>query len=217
MTHRYIFFDLDGTLTDSKEGIVNSICYALERYNIKVEERSILYSFLGPPLKDSFMKYFGFEPEKANEAVAVYREYFSVKGLFENKVYDGIKELLEELRDGGRKLAVATSKPELFTNRILEHFNLREYFDFVAGATMDENRTKKGDIIKYALESMNIHDKSQVIMVGDRHHDIDGAYENSLESVGVLYGYGSLQELENAKATYIVETVSQLKELLAKL
>lgn len=217
MAHKYIFFDLDGTLTDSKEGIVNSICYALERYNIKVEERSMLYSFLGPPLKDSFMKYFGFEPEKANEAVAVYREYFSVKGLFENKVYEGIKELLEELKAGGRTLAVATSKPELFTNRILEHFNLREYFDFVAGATMDENRTKKGDIIKYALESMNIHDKSQVIMVGDRHHDIDGAYENSLESIGVLYGYGSLQELENAKATYIVETVSQLKELLTKL
>lgn len=217
MAHKYIFFDLDGTLTDSKEGIVNSICYALERYNIKVEERSMLYSFLGPPLKDSFMKYFGFEPEKANEAVDVYREYFSGKGLFENKVYEGIKELLEELKAGGRTLAVATSKPELFTNRILEHFNLREYFDFVAGATMDENRTKKGDIIKYALESMNIHDKSQVIMVGDRHHDIDGAYENSLESIGVLYGYGSLQELENAKATYIVETVSQLKELLTKL
>lgn len=215
--YKYIFFDLDGTLTDSKDGIVNSICYALEKFNIKVEERSSLYAFLGPPLKESFMKYYGFDADKADRAVDVYREYFSVKGLFENKVYEGIKELLEELRSSGRKLAVATSKPELFTKRILEHFDMMKYFDFVAGATMNEERTKKGDVIKYALESLNITDKSQVLMVGDRHHDIDGACENSIESAGVLYGYGNRKELESAGATYIVETVSQLKELLRKI
>lgn len=209
----YFLFDLDGTLTDPGLGITNSVAYALGKYGITVEDRRELYPFIGPPLRQSFSEFYGFDEEKTKEAVAFYREYFSEKGLFENEVYEGIPEVLSQLKQAGKKLLVATSKPEEFTNRILEHFGLAEYFDFVAGATMDETRNEKADIIAYALEQIADADKSKIVMVGDRKFDILGARENGIDSIGVLYGYGSRAELEEAQATFIVEKPEDLLRL----
>ena len=209
----YFLFDLDGTLTDPGLGITNSVAYALGKYGITVEDRRELYPFIGPPLRQSFSEFYGFDEEKTKEAVAFYREYFSEKGLFENEVYEGIPEVLSQLKQAGKKLLVATSKPEEFTNRILEHFGLAEYFDFVAGATMDETRNEKADIIAYALEQIADADKSKIVMVGDRKFDILGARENGIDSIGVLYGYGSRTELEEAQATHIVEKPEELLRL----
>lgn len=208
-----ILFDLDGTLTDPGLGITNSVAYALERYGIEVENRESLYPFIGPPLADSFMKFYGFDSEKAMDAIRVYREYFRDKGIFENEVYEGVRELLENIKASGRKTVLATSKPEEFAVRILEHFDLAKYFDVVAGASMDEKRNKKGDVIKYAMEKGAFRSENAV-MIGDREHDIFGARENGLDSIGVLYGYGSRQELENAGADYIAETVQDILRYL---
>lgn len=208
-----ILFDLDGTLTDPGLGITNSVAYALERYGIEVENRESLYPFIGPPLADSFMKFYGFDSEKAMDAITVYREYFRDKGIFENEVYEGVRELLENIKASGRKTVLATSKPEEFAVRILEHFDLAKYFDVVAGASMDEKRNKKGDVIKYAMEKGAFRSENAV-MIGDREHDIFGARENGLDSIGVLYGYGSRQELENAGADYIAESVQDILRYL---
>ena len=208
-----VLFDLDGTLTDPAEGITNSVAYALEKYGIKVEDKRSLCSFIGPPLNDSFIKFYGFTPEKAMDAIWVYREYFRDRGIFENEVYEGVAELLKKIKSSGRKIVLATSKPEEFALRILEHFDLIKYFDVVAGASMDEKRNKKGDVIKYAMEK-GCFSAQGAVMIGDREHDIFGAKENNLPSIGVLYGYGSREELEKAGADYIAETVNDIFELL---
>ena len=203
--YKYLLFDLDGTLTDPGLGITNSVMYALRKFDINVEERTSLYKFIGPPLRDSFETFYGFSSEKSELAVQYYREYFSERGLYENEAYDGIADLLTQLKERGKSLIVATSKPESFAIKILQHFKLYDYFDFVAGATMDATRNKKADIIKYALESCNISEKSSVIMIGDREHDVIGAKENGLDSIGVLFGYGSYDELKRAGATFIAK------------
>ena len=208
--YKYIFFDLDGTLTDPGEGITKSVEYALNKYGIQVEDRRSLYKFIGPPLTDSFSEFYGFSEEKAVEAVSFYREYFGVTGLFENEVYDGIVSVLETLKERGMHLLVATSKPEEYSVRILDKFGLSGYFDFICGATMSGSRVKKADIIAYALESAGVEDKSEVLMVGDRHHDIDGAKVNGLDSMGVTYGYGDRAELEEAGADYIVSAPMEI-------
>ena len=205
-----ILFDLDGTLTDPGLGITNSAAYALKKHGIEVADRTALYPFIGPPLMDSFQRFYGFSAERSEQAVADYREYFREKGLFENEVYEGVEELLKHLKASGKRLIIATSKPEEFAVRILEHFHLAKYFDHIVGATMDSSRSKKGDVIAYALEVCGITDKTDVVMVGDREHDVLGAKENGLDSIGVLYGYGSCEELEKAGATYVVETVEDI-------
>lgn len=212
--YNIVLFDLDGTLTDPGEGITNSVAYALKKFNITVDDKTKLYSFIGPPLVDSFMKYYGFSKDDALLAVDYYREYFGVTGIFENRVFDGIPQLLSDIKKSGRKIALATSKPEQYAMRILEHFNLSQYFDFVGGATMDETRSKKADVIDYTLKQLGITDKSKVVMVGDRHHDIEGANQNGLDSIGVLFGYGDREELETAGATYISETVNDIMKFL---
>lgn len=211
--YKTVLFDLDGTLTDPGLGITSSVAYALKKYGIEVEEREKLYSFIGPPLSDSFKKYYGFSDEKAMEAIMYYREYFKDKGIFENEVYEGIIMLLKKIKASGRKIVLATSKPEEFALRILEHFELTEYFDVVAGASMDEKRNKKGDVIKYALEKGNFTSE-YAVMIGDREHDVLGAQENGIDTIGVLYGYGSRDELEKAGAMYIAETVKDIYALL---
>lgn len=215
MMYKYVLFDLDGTLTDPGVGITNSVAYALERYGIEVSDRSELYRFIGPPLVDSFVRYYGFAEKDAKEAVTVYREYFTERGMFENEVYPGIPEMLASLRGAGIKPVVATSKPWPFAEKILEHFGLREYFDFVAGAELDETRTSKSDVIAYALETCGIN-PDEAVMVGDREHDILGAKANGMKSVGVLFGYGSRDELENAGADEIAADVSELGKILMK-
>lgn len=205
-----ILFDLDGTLTDPGIGITNSVAYALNKFGISVADKTELYKFIGPPLKDSFMKYYGFNQSKALLAVDYYREYFRDKGIFENKVYDGVQKLLSDIKNSGRKIALATSKPELFAKQILDYFNLTEYFDFVGGATMDSSRNTKGDVINYTLQNLKIKDLSTVVMVGDREHDIIGAKQAGIDSIGVLFGYGDRKELENAGAVYIAKTVKEI-------
>lgn len=214
MAYEYILFDLDGTLTDSGIGIINSVEYALEKCGIEVKDKNELYKFVGPPLTDSFERYYDFSKEEANTAIKYYREYFREKGMFENLVYDGIEKLLKELKVNNKKLIVATSKAEVFAKQILEHFNIAEYFSYIAGSNLDGTRVKKAEVIKYALESCNIEDLSKTIMVGDREHDIIGAKEVGLKCIGVLYGYGDRDELEKAGADLIVETVSDVGEVL---
>lgn len=211
---KYILFDLDGTLTDPMVGITKSVQYALRMYGIEVEDLEQLCCFIGPPLKDSFMEYYGFSEEAAGEAVFKYRDYFSVTGLYENKEYPGIKHLLESLLKAGKKLMLATSKPDVFAVQILEYFKLDSYFEFVGGANLEETRVRKGDVIQHVLDCNQISDLSQVVMIGDRKHDVIGAKETGVDCVGVLYGYGSREELEEAGADVIVGSVQDLHGLL---
>ena len=214
MTYTHIFFDLDGTLTDPGLGITNAVMYALERYGIHVAERSALYPFIGPPLTDSFARFYGFSPADARAAVDVYREYFADKGIFENEVYPGIPALLARLKAAGLKLVMATSKPEQFALRIAEHFGIAEYFDCIAGAAMDETRTEKWEVVEYALDRCGVTDRSRVLMVGDREHDVLGAARCGIACLGVLYGYGSRAELEQAGACAAVPTVEAVGEYI---
>ncbi len=214
MKYNTILFDLDGTLTDPGLGITNSVMHALKKRGIDIPDRSELYKFIGPPLIDSFMNFYGMDREEAVEAVKDYREYYSVTGIFENLVYDGIEELLHELKEAGYKIALATSKPEHFAKQILDHYNLSTYFDFVGGALMDESRTKKHEVIEYVLENMKISDTDKVLMIGDREHDVLGAKTMGIDCLGVLFGYGDLEELTNAGAKYIAKDVTDLKLLL---
>ena len=213
MKYKYCLFDLDGTLTDPAIGITNSVMHALEKYDIHVEDRSELYPFIGPPLDYSFKTFYGFSDEQAVEAIKYYREYFSVTGLFENKVYDGIPEMLEGLKEKQVKIALATSKPYEFSIKILKHFDLYKYCDFFGAATMDGKISKKEDVISHLLEEMGAESKDEILMVGDRYHDIDGAKANDLKSAGVLWGYGSKEELQKAGADYILAEPSEILKL----
>ncbi len=209
-----ILFDLDGTLTDPVQGIINSVIYSLRKMGIEETDRESLKKFIGPPLADSFREYYSLSDEKAVQAVEYYREYFKAKGMFENSVYDDIETLLKSLNDKGKTLIIATSKPEEFSLQILEHFDLSKYFKYIAGATLDGSRSAKADVIKYALEKCGITDKEHTIMIGDRKHDIIGANENGIDSIGVLFGYGDIDELKNAGASYIAESVLDIEKYL---
>ncbi len=209
-----ILFDLDGTLTDPGVGITKSVEYALNRYGITVSDRTELYPFIGPPLVDSFQKYYGFSKEKSIDAVEVYREYFRAKGMFENEVYPGIPELLKTLKQAGKTLLVASSKPEEFVLTILRHFGLLEYFDFVGGAAMDESRAKKEDVLKYVLQQAKVTDPSTAIMVGDRKFDVHGAHAFGLDAIAVTYGYGSVEELTAAKPEYLADSPARIRDVL---
>lgn len=210
MKYKYYLFDLDGTLTDPGIGITNSVMYALDKYGIHVDDRAELYPFIGPPLVDSFMKYFGFTGGQALQAVEFYREYFRAGGIFENEVYEGIPEMLGELKSRNATVALATSKPYEFSVQILEHFDLYKYFDYVGAATMDGRISRKADVIGHLLAELGDIDAASVLMIGDRDQDIDGAKANGLHSAGVLWGYGSKDELMNAGADYTVSVPSDI-------
>lgn len=210
MAYEFVFFDLDGTLVDSSEGITSSVEYALNKLGIFPETRKELYCFIGPPLLESFMRFYGFSEEKAGEAVDLYRERYREKGVYMNRVYEGVPELLSSLAEAGIKPVLATSKPEVFADIVLDTMGLKPYFCFAAGAELDDKegrqrklRIKKEDVIAYALESLGIEDPKRALMVGDRLHDIVGANKNGMDSVGVLFGFGSREELTEAGATYI--------------
>jgi len=206
-TYNIFFFDLDGTLTDSSLGITNSVIYALKKFGIEETDPRKLYSFIGPPLTVSFEKYCGFSKEETERAVEYYREYYRDRGIFENHVYDGMEEVLKELKNQGRTLVVATSKPEPFARQIIEHFRLAQYFDYVAGMELDGRRATKAEVIRYALDACKITDRSQVLMVGDREHDVIGAKAAGIDCLGILYGFGTREELTRAGADYIEKTV----------
>lgn len=210
----YILFDLDGTLTDSGEGITKSVQYALEYFDIIVDDLKELNRFIGPPLKDSFKKFYNFDDEKAELGMKKYRERYADTGIYENSLYNGIIELLEALKKNNKKIILATSKPEVYAKQILKYFNIDSYFNFVAGADFEETRVNKGDVIKYALEGAEISDLSKVIMIGDREHDVIGAKENNIKVIGVLYGYGDVIELTQARADYIAQNTCELLNML---
>ncbi len=208
-----ILFDLDGTLTDNGEGITNSVAYALRKFGITPPPREELNTFIGPPLRDSFVEKFVCE-EDGDRAVAYYREYYRPHGIFENVVYDGVPQMLAALKQAGCTLAIATSKPEIFAKKIADHFDLAKYFTVIAGSTLDGSLIKKGDVIEYGLGLLGHPDRSRTVMVGDREHDILGAAQANLPGIGVTYGYGSREELEKAQAAYIIDHPLELIHLI---
>ncbi len=209
-----ILFDLDGTLSDPKIGITTSVAYALEKFDIKVDDLDDLSTFIGPPLLNSFIEFYDLSDSQAERAISYYRERFSTVGLYENIIYDGVKEMLEKLKQQNKQLIVATSKPTVFAVKILSYFQILEYFTFVAGSELDGSRSNKADVISYALNENKIDDLSDVVMVGDRKHDIIGAKTIGIKSIGVLYGYGNEEELSSAGSDIIVSNVAELTQCL---
>ena len=214
MNVEYVFFDLDGTLTDSSKGITNSVDFALQKFGIKTEDKTSLYKFIGPPLIDSFIEFYRFSKNDAITAVEYYREYYGKTGIFENTLYDGVIPLLKMLKKKGKKIVLATSKPQKYALKILEHFGILEYFDLVVGATMGETRTKKQEVINFALKKLKIKDTNSVIMIGDRSHDTVGAHLCGIKAIGVLYGFGTEQELKSVYTEYIVSDMESLISFL---
>lgn len=213
MAWDYILFDLDGTLTNPKEGITKGVAYALRHFGITVNDLDELTKFIGPPMHESFPEFCGFDEEKTTEAIATFREYYNVYGWLENGPYDGIEELLEKLTLEGKTLLVATSKPEETAIRVLDHFGLAPYFDVISGATPEDNSTKE-TVVREALRRAEITDLSRAVMVGDRKHDIIGAHKVGMEAIGVLYGFGDEAEHRAAAADYIANDVTALGERL---
>jgi len=213
MPKNYILFDLDGTIIDPKEGITKSVQYALADFGIHAEADGLLH-FIGPSLWDSFKQFYGFDAEQTKRAVAKYRERFTVTGILENTLYDGMKELLQALHDTGKTLIIATSKPAVFAERILAHYGIDQYFAFVSGSELDGRRSHKDELITYAFENVPVGNLINAVMIGDREFDIIGANQTGIDSIGVLYGYGDLQELTDIGATHIVQNVRDLHQLL---
>jgi len=204
-------FDLDGTLTDPKKGITKSVAYALQHFSIEVSDLDELTKFIGPPLRDSFREFYGFSEDEAEEAISKYREYFSEKGIYENALYPGTLEMLENFKSRNITMVIATSKPTVYAKIIAKHFKFIQYFDFIAGAELDGTRSNKSEVIDYALKSIGCTQKKDaIIMIGDRSHDIIGAKEMGIDSIGVTWGYGSKEELEKAGATWIVDSMEEL-------
>lgn len=214
---KYILFDLDGTLTDPREGITKSVQYALHSYGIEEPDLKALEPFIGPPLADSFMEFYGFSQEDARQAVVKFRERFQVTGLYENKIYPGMEKLLERLWKEGRRLAVASSKPQVFVEKILKHFGIEQYFEVVVGSELNGAREKKEEVVEEALHRLfknRTRDLERTVMVGDRKFDVEGGKRFGLKTVGVSYGYAGKGELEEAGADYVVGSVKALENLL---
>ena len=227
MKYKYLLFDLDGTLTDPKEGITKSVQYALKSFGIEEPDLEKLTPFIGPPLKGSFMEFYGFSEEQAEKAVEKYREWFTPKGIFQNMIYEGIPQMLKTLMESGKVLAVASSKPQEFVEKILEYFAIREYFSVVVGSCMDGTRVQKEEVVEEALRQLEAAaedaggwtapqalDGSGTVMIGDRKFDIEGGKEHGLVTVGVSFGYAGEGELEGAGADYVVDTVEALERVL---
>ena len=211
MLYDVILFDLDGTLTESAPGIMRAARFAVEEMGYADFDPYVFTKFIGPPLHGSFRTHFGMDEAQADQAIHLYRTYYSERGLFENAVYRGIPNLLRRLRAGGARLFVATAKPEVYSRRILDRFGLSRFFEGIAGVTLEERSTGKSAIIRSALPA----DAGRAVMIGDRKYDIEGGRANDIDTVGVCYGYGSREELTGAGASYIVDTVTELSDLLA--
>lgn len=209
-----LLFDLDGTLTDPKEGILNSIHYALKKKNIVENHPEELLSFIGPPLHISFKNRYHLTDEKAFEIVSVFREYFAVKGVFENTLYSGIFELLQELKRQKKTIALATAKPTHFAKQVIEHFKIAPFIDYIAGANTDGSRTDKKEIVAYAKEITGNKPDAEYLMIGDREYDIMGAHFNNVETCWVTYGYGEEAIVVKENPKYICHTVADLSDLL---
>lgn len=219
MKYKYLLFDLDGTLTDPREGITTSVQYALRAFGIEETDLDKLTPFIGPPLRESFMQFYGFTIEQAETAVEKYREWFRPKGIFQNSMYPGIKEMLEMLSKNGKILAVASSKPQIFVEQILHHFGIYQYFTVIVGSELDGRRDTKEEVVAEALRQlkesgMQETAASKAVMIGDRKFDIAGGKEHGLITAGVTFGYAAEGELEEAGADFVVDTVEELGRLL---
>ena len=213
MNKKAIFFDLDGTLTDSGEGIMNCAALGLQHFGIAVPSREKMRVFVGPPLDQTFIQ-FGVPADKAAEAIAVFRSRYTTVGIFENRPYPGVERMLKVLKEQGHRLFVATSKPEVMANRVLEHFGLSRYFEQIAGATLDGSRIHKADVITYLLSLTG--DVGQTLMVGDTAYDVLGAAEHGISTIGVSWGYGEAADMEKAGAAAIAHTMDELVALINK-
>jgi phosphoglycolate phosphatase len=209
-----ILFDLDGTLTDPKVGITKSVQYALKKMGIPEDNLDALVKFIGPPLANSFQEYYALDSIRAQKAVEYYREYFAPFGIYENEIYPKIPALLERLSKDRKSLMVATSKPTIFAEKILDHFDIRRYFSVVAGSNLDGTQVVKGEVIQSILAGIENIQRDQVVMVGDRKHDIIGAKANRIDSIGVTYGFGSFEELQKEHPTLIAHDIEELFGLL---
>ncbi len=208
--YEVILFDLDGTLTNPERGLVSGFEYAFKKLNIEYGERDSLKRFIGPPLHSEWQRVFGFSPEQSADAIEIFREYYDVYGWWDNEPYEGIHSMLERLKKSGKTLAVATSKPEDTAKRVLNLFDLTKYFDFIGGALRSTTRDKKSDVIEYVLDSLGSPKKELCVLVGDRKFDAEGAMTVGIDSLGVLWGHGSYEELSSAG---FVSTVSSTEEL----
>lgn len=214
--YKVILFDLDGTLTESGEGITKSVQYALEKLGQTEPDLKKLEVFVGPPLLQQFMKYAGLDEETAVKAVEYYRERYTDIGIFENEVYPGVEDMLDKLRGKGYILAVASSKPERFVKKVLDHFDLTKYFHEIVGSEMNGGRTSKADVIEEALDRLHMADhRDQVVMVGDKEHDVFGARKTGLKCLAVSYGYGSEEELKNANPLKIVDSAQEVLDFFS--
>lgn len=211
-----IIFDLDGTITDSQEGIINSIHHSLARFHIEENDREKLKKFIGPPLRDSYKKHFGFDDVMADRAIGLYREYYGTKGIYENALYGNILDLIRDLHGRGKRLLMASTKASFYMEKILEHFSIAPYFEAAAGSNMDGTLTAKAELIQAALSRISYDLGAAIVMVGDRELDIAGAKKNGIDSIAVTYGYGTWEELEEANPDFIVASVEELRELLIR-
>ncbi len=212
---KYLLLDLDGTVTDSSEGIIRSVLHALSFYGIQERDLTKLRAFIGPPLTDSFEEIYGFSHERAAEAVERYREYYRDTGIYENRVYDGMEEFFRKAKAAGHEMILATSKPEIFAKRILAHFGIERYFTHCCGSELDGRRVKKAEVIRYALDCAGNPPCEQAVMIGDRCYDAAGARECGIDCIGVLFGFGSREELTAAGAAGIAEDPKALWRLFA--
>ncbi|NLY20947.1 MAG: HAD-IA family hydrolase [Tissierellia bacterium] len=217
MKKTIFFYDLDGTIIDSSVGITRAVQYSLNKFGIQVDDVKSLYKFIGPPLWSSFMDFYGFSKDKADLGVEYFREYYSEKGILENTLYEGIGEMLKYQRESGIRIALTTSKPMLYANKIMEYFELDQYFELIGGSELNGDRSEKDMVIQYALDEMKITQNDEIVMIGDRKFDIIGSKKFGIDSIGVLYGYGSENELNSAGANYIVNSVLELDMKLREL
>ena len=210
MKFEHVFFDLDGTLTDSQDGILNSFRNVLTHFGLEIPDYQTLCTYIGPPLTLTLTETFGFSKEKTEEGIKVFRSYYNTKGYLENRVFEGIPELLSDLKKAGLKLSVATSKPEETAKKIIRHFELEKYFDHICGSSSDESRSKKSEVLEYAIAENKITDRSTILMVGDRKFDVEGAAKTGLKCAGVLFGYGTEEELKKSGAAFIAKTPADI-------
>lgn len=215
--YKYILFDLDGTVSDPMVGICTSVQYGLGKMGIVVDDIKKLTPFIGPPLRVSFSEFYNIKPEDMETVIGYYRERFSTVGLFENELYDGMEDLLKALKADGRKLALASSKPRVFVRKILDHFNISQYFDVIMGSELDGTRENKLEIIEESVKELfegAPYDLKECVMVGDRKFDVEAAVKFGMPNIGVSYGYGSVEELETAGANVVCNTVEELSRVL---
>ncbi|MBQ2676950.1 MAG: HAD hydrolase-like protein [Clostridia bacterium] len=213
---QYIFFDLDGTLIDSEPGITHCAAYALEKMGVAAQTKEQLRRFIGPPLTESFMRFCGMTKEDAVKATAFYRELYRDNGVYMFEVYNGVEQMLQMLKESGKTLILATSKPERFAKKVMERSGLKKYFTHICGSLTDDTRTTKTEVLQFAMESANLQDVHTAVMVGDREYDVFGADDVGMQCMGVLYGFGSEDELNTAGAVALAKTPLDVARILLK-